>query len=176
MRTVPIDRTTILPVVKSSRMFHYLSEPEIIVLLGTCEQAVFGKDERVITEREPGDCLYLIVDGNVRVSVAEQDREVYICTLGSGEVFGEAGLFLNLKRTANVAAADDGTKVLRVKRVEFMRFIREHPAAGIKVLFMIIYSLLAKLREANLELAFERREDIAQDDIDDLLKEYLQPE
>lgn len=173
MNTVPIVQAAILPAVKSSRMFHYLSEPEIIVLLGACEQAVFGKDERIITEREPGDCLYLIVDGNVRVSVAEQDREVYICTLGAGEVFGEAGLFLNLKRTANVAAAEDSTTVLRVKRAEFMRFIREHPGAGIKVLFMIIYSLLAKLREANLELAFERRDDIEQGDIDDLLRDFL---
>ncbi|MCK7472030.1 MAG: hypothetical protein MZU95_15720 [Desulfomicrobium escambiense] len=76
---------------------------------------------------------------------------------------------MNLKRTANVAAADDGMTALRVKRADFMRFIREHPAAGIKVLFMIIYSLLAKLREANLELAHERKDDIAQDDIDDLL-------
>lgn len=175
MKPVPIVQAAILPAVRSSRLFHYLSEPETIVLLGSCGQIVFDKDERIITERDPGDCLYLIVDGNVRVTVAEQDREVYICTLGAGEVFGEAGLFLNLKRTANVAAADDGTTVLRVQRPEFLRFIRAHPGAGIKVLFMIIYSLLAKLREANLELAFERREDIAQDDIDDLLKDFLDP-
>lgn len=175
MKTVPIVQKALLPIVKSSRMFHYLSEPEIDVLLGACEQVVFAKDERIIIEREPGDCLYLILSGSARVTVEENGRDAYICTLGAGEVFGEAGLFLNLKRTANVAASDDGTTVLRVKRAEFMRFIREHPAAGIKVLFMIIYSLLAKLREANLELAFERRDDIAQDDIDDLLKEYLEP-
>ena len=174
MKTVPIVQAEMLPIVKSSRMFHYLSEPEIIVLLGACEQIRFGKDERIITEREPGDCLYLILSGSARVTVEENGREAYICTLGAGDVFGEAGLFMNLKRTANVAAADDGMTVLRVKRSDFMRFIREHPAAGIKVLFMIIYSLLAKLREANLELAFERREDIAQDDIDDLLRDYLE--
>ncbi len=173
MKTVPIVQAAIFPVVKSSRIFHYLSEPEITVLLGACEEVRFDKDERIITERESSDCLYLIAAGNVRVSVTENDREVYICTLGKGEVFGEAALFMNLKRTANVAAADDGMTALRVKRADFMRFIREHPAAGIKVLFMIIYSLLAKLREANLELAYERKDDIAQDDIDDLLKDFL---
>jgi CRP-like cAMP-binding protein len=175
MNTVPIVQNTLLPVVKSSRMFRYLSEPEIIILLGACKQVIFDKDERIITERDPGDCLYLVLAGSARVTVEENGRDAYICTLGAGEVFGEAGLFLNLKRTANVAAADDGTTVLRVNRAEFMRFIREHPAAGIRVLFMIIYSLLAKLREANLELAYERRNDIAQEDIDDLLKEYLEP-
>lgn len=174
MKTVPIVQAAISPVVKSSRIFHYLSEPEITVMLGACEEVRFDKDERIITERESGDCLYLIAAGNVRVSVLEQDREVYICTLGQGEVFGEAALFVNLKRTANVAAADDGTTVLRVQRADFMRYIREHPGAGIKVLFMIICSLLSKLREANLEFAFERKDDIAQDDIDDLLKDFLE--
>ncbi|MCK7472031.1 MAG: hypothetical protein MZU95_15725 [Desulfomicrobium escambiense] len=37
---------------KSSRIFHYLSEPEITVLLGACEEVRFDKDERIITERE----------------------------------------------------------------------------------------------------------------------------
>ena len=35
----------------------------------------------------------------------------------------------------------------------------------------IIYGMLRKLREANQELAFERRDDFKQDDIDSLIKE-----
>lgn len=173
MKNIPVDKKAMLPVVKSSRMFRYLTEPEIDIMLGACAELVFDKDERIITERESSDCLYLIVAGSVRVTVDENGRDVYICTLGMGDVFGEAALFVNLKRTANVAAADNGMTVLRINRADFMRFIREHPAAGIKVLFMIIYSLLAKLREANLELAFERKDDMGQGDIDDLLKDYL---
>lgn len=37
-----------------------------------------------------------------------------------------------------------------------------------------ILTLLVRFREATMKLAFERWDDIAQDDIDDLLKDYLE--
>jgi CRP/FNR family cyclic AMP-dependent transcriptional regulator len=38
---------------------------------------------------------------------------------------------------------------------------------------VIIYGLLRKLREANQELAFERKSDVGQDDIDDLVADFM---
>ncbi len=71
----------------SSRLF-IPSEPEVSVLLGTCEQMVLVKDERTITKKEPGDRLYIVQNGSVRVTVDKNRREVYTCTHGAGEVFG----------------------------------------------------------------------------------------
>ena len=75
---------------------------------------------------------------------------------------------MKLKRTADVIAAED-TVLLRIQRPEMMEFIRDYPRAGNKILMLIIYSLLRKLRAANQELAFERRADIHQDDVDALV-------
>ena len=172
MKPVAPDKKTLLPVMKQSYMFRHLSEPETLQVLEASSNFEFAKDEKIIREHEPSDVLYLISKGSVRVTVTEGDREVYICTLGEGDVFGEAALFVNLKRTANVVASDDGVQVLSIGRKEFLQYLRAQPSAGIKVLFMVIYSLLRKLREANLELAYERKGDANQDDIDKMMAEF----
>ena len=47
------------------------------------------------------------------------------------------------------------------------------PIAASALLMMIIFSLLRKLKESNQELAYERKEDFAQDDIDALVNDML---
>ena len=97
-----------------------------------------------------------------------EENEVFICSIGTGDVFGEAAMFMKVKRTADVVAASD-TVLLRIQRPDMMQFIKDYPLTGNKLLMLIIYSLLRKLREANQELAFERRADIVQDDVDALV-------
>ena len=105
----------------------------------------------------------------MEVTVQEKKRSVYICTIGAGEVFGEAGLFIRVKRTDNITTSG-GTVLLRIRREEFNQFIRKYPSTGNKLLMVIIYSLLRKLRSANQELAFERSSDVEQSDIDEIVK------
>jgi len=52
-------------------------------------------------------------------------------------------------------------------------FIRSKPAGGNKLLLVIIYSLLRKLRAANQELAYERKADMDQADVDSLMADML---
>ncbi|MBI4977529.1 MAG: cyclic nucleotide-binding domain-containing protein [Spirochaetes bacterium] len=173
MKSASIDPELLRAAMRSSKLFRYLTPAEDEKILQRAQILECDKGEKIIREHDASDCLYLVVKGSVSVSVNEKNKEVYICTLGEGDVFGEAALFVNLKRTANVASTDDGTMVLRIVRSDFMLYLREEPGAGIKVLFMIIYSLITKMREANLELAFERKDDAGQDDVDALLKDYL---
>jgi CRP-like cAMP-binding protein len=172
MKSVPLNKAELLPVMKKSYMFRHLTEAETGLVLDNAVMMECLKDEKIIVEHEPSDSLYLISAGSVRVTVTEKEKEVYICTLGEGDVFGEAALFVNLKRTANVVASDDGIQVLRIRREDFMKYLKNQPSAGIKVLFMIIFSLLRKLREANMELAYERKDDAGQDDIDKIMASF----
>lgn len=172
MKDLPHDPVALAPTLKAAYLFKPLQTPEAVELLRNATLGEYGHDEKIITEHEASDSLYIVVAGSVRVTVTEKEKDVYICTLGEGDVFGESALFTNLKRTANVVAADDGVQALSIRRDAFAAFIRQHPGPGIKILFMIIYSLLRKLREANMELAWERKEDAGQDDIDKMLAEY----
>ena len=54
-----------------------------------------------------------------------------------------------------------------------LKFINKHQGAGNKILMLIIYSLLRKLRDANQEIAFERKSDVTQEDIDSIIEDFV---
>ena len=87
-------------------------------------------------------------------------------------MFGEAGMFMKVKRTANVNSLAR-TALLHITRGDFIQFIKKYPTTGNKILMVTVYSLLKKLREANQELAFERQFDIEQDDVDSIVDDFL---
>ena len=154
-------------------LFRYLDEPMLEEILRISEVAQYEPESRIIAEGEEDPYLYVVLSGSVTVSVREQSgKDVYISTIGEGDVFGEAGMFVKSKRTANVFTVTD-TDLLKLHRREFIRFIKAQPAAGIKMLMIIIYSLLRKLREANQELAFERKTHFNQEDVDSLIDEIM---
>lgn len=148
--------------------FRYFTEESLRDILSRSEVVPYRHGDLIIVEGEKSPYFYAVLDGTVNVTVKDGDKEVFICAIGQGEVFGEAGIFLNMKRTANVVCTD-AVEVLRVRREQLLAFIKERPSEGIKFLMIIIYSLLKKLRDANQELAFERKSDVQQEDIDSMV-------
>ena len=156
--------------------FRYLDETELDRLVGIGTFVEYGLEEPIVQEGEIEHHFFGILEGTVSVTVHEKEgNDVFICSLGAGDVFGEAGFFLNIKRTASVISLGK-TVAIRLDRANIAAFIREHPAAGNKILLTTIYGLLRKLRAANQELAYERKSDMNQDDIDDLVSGLLSPE
>ena len=81
-------------------------------------------------------------------------------------------MFLEVKRTANVLSCTDST-LLKITRDSMINFIKEHPRSGNKILMLVIYSHLKKLKEVNQELAYERKSDADQDDIDSIIANFM---
>ena len=154
----------------------YLKKEELEEFMKVTDIISYEDKEIIIKEGEYSPFIFGVLKGSVAVTVSEIDvnnkEEVYICTIGKGDVFGEAGIFMNVKRTANVVSTDK-TTIFSIHRTEFLKFIKVHPGIGIKILMLIIFSLLRKLKEANHELAFERKADIDQTDIDDLVDKIM---
>lgn len=167
-----MDRKTLVRIISKNSLLRSLEPASLEKLVDAGEVINFPEGEIIIREEEESPNIYFIVTGTVNVNVGGNGRDIYICSMGAGEFIGEAGIFLTLKRTANVMAASD-TVVLRFGRENFHSFLKEKPAAGIKVLLIIIYSLLKKLSTVNHELAFERQFDIKQDDVDEIIKNFL---
>lgn len=154
-------------------IFRYVEEAHREEIYSRADVLSCSDGDLIITEGEETQFLYLVVEGEVGVSVSENNgKDVYISTLGAGEIFGEAGIFLKTARTANVVSLGD-TRILRLHREKLIDFIRSHPSTGVKILMIIIHGLLKKLRESNQELAYERKSDIVQDDVDDLVESIL---
>ncbi len=154
-------------------IFRYLNDEALIRILRISNIINYQENDHIISEGETSPYLFSVLEGSVNVSVKkEEGKEMFICTIGGGDVFGEAGIFLTVKRTANVISTEN-TTILRIHRKDLLGFIKQWPAAGVKLLMIIIYSLLKKLRDANQELAFERKADIEQEDIDLIVQNLM---
>lgn len=153
--------------------FKFLSDKEKKELLDISEVINYSTGDIIISEGEIQPYIFTVIRGTVNVIVHEKNKkEVFICSIGAGDVFGEAGIFMKVKRTANVVSTAK-TSILRIEREKMLSFIKRNKDSGIKILMLIIYSLLRKLREANQEIAFERKSDIKQEDIDSLIKDFV---
>jgi CRP-like cAMP-binding protein len=166
------DRARYAKALEKVLIFKYLDAEDRAWILDHAEVAVYADGICLIKEGEITQYLYVVLEGAANVGVRRDGRDVYISLIGAGETVGEAGLFMNVKRTASVVACGR-TVVFRLNREVFLNFVNNHPRGGSRVLLVIIYGLLKKLRESNQELAFERKSDIGQEDIDDMVTQLL---
>ena len=67
-----------------------------------------SRGERLFSEDEPGDKLYVILSGKIKLSRAAPDgRENLLSVHGPGEMFGELSLFDPRPRTSSATAVTD---------------------------------------------------------------------
>jgi len=151
-------------------LFRALAPDARAFLYDRSEVLFFDAGRVIVKEGDKSPSFYAVLDGSVSVEVLQEGKSVYICTLGLGAVFGEAAMFLKSARTATVRALDPSA-IVRIDREAWMDFLRKFPREGNKALLSIVYGLLSKLRSANQELAFERRGDSQQAEIDALVAE-----
>ena len=92
------------------------------------------KDAHVVTQDEPGDALFIIAKGRMKVVLyGDNGREVILTLLKTGDFFGEMALLDDLPRSANVIALAD-SRVLVLKRDGFAEHIRKSPTTALNVM------------------------------------------
>lgn len=154
-------------------VFRFLKDQELAELVKTLKPVEFTEGDLILDEGDPGECVYFIQEGSLNISVAKPDgSQAYLNLLGPGESLGEGGIFPKMARTARVTAASTGL-LYQWERRDLLEFIAAHPAPGIKILMMLIYSLLKKLQGLNQELAFEREGEAGQDEVDNLVQQFM---
>ena len=107
-----------------------------------CDEVEVEAGEPIVTKGEPGDSLYIIVQGRVRV----RDGERVLNDLGEGDVFGELALLDPEPRMATVTAVEP-TQLLQLAQGPFHELIHERPEVALGVLRMITRYLRARVQE-----------------------------
>jgi CRP-like cAMP-binding protein len=81
---------------------------------------------RIIEEGQPGQGLYVVLNGEMDVSKVDGEEKVLLATLKPGDVFGEISLLNDQPTTASVTAASNAT-VLFLSREIFQKLIAAVP-------------------------------------------------
>lgn len=167
--------TAHLAAIRRIKLFKYLSDPELKLLLAEAEMMAFRLGETIVAQGDMSEYLFAVLSGSVDVSVQDLENEVYICTIHPGEVFGEAAIFMSEKRTATVVAAEK-CRVVRIHRADILYFLRQYPKGGIKILMLVLNSLLTKLRAANMEIILDRQSFYNLNEDDPLIQAIMRAE
>jgi CRP-like cAMP-binding protein len=89
-------------------LFSVLDEDAADALRASMVEVRLPRGDVLFTEGEPGDRLYVIRDGKVKLGATSTDgRETLLAVLGPGEMFGELSLFDPGPRTATATALTD---------------------------------------------------------------------
>lgn len=115
----------------------------------------YDADDPLMHQGGPSDCLHVLLDGRVRVTVVDTEgHELLLDLLGPGDTVGELSVIDGAGRSATVTAIEP-CRALRVAAPRFVGFLQQHPAAAVALLEV----LTRRLRESDenrLRMAAER--------------------
>ena len=98
-----------LRAVGGSHLFKSLDDDGLSRLLQGATSVSYRPGQFVVREGDPGEALYLIREGQVRVTTSRQGREVELAILGGGACIGEVALLTGQPRTATVVTLENCT-------------------------------------------------------------------
>lgn len=115
-------------IVKSTYLFGDLDEDIVQELSEGIELVDVERGHTLIRQGDPGDYLYIVVDGYLQATENRQDTEkkLILGRIGPGDPAGEMVLSGEGRRTADVHALSDAT-VLRIERTSFARATEKAP-------------------------------------------------
>ncbi len=115
-------------------LFGGLGPVELERVADVSRERSYPKNSVILFEDDPGDALYVVAQGQVKVVlIGEDGREVILSVLGEGEFFGEMALIDDEPRSAHVIAMEDSS-LLVLRREDFQEILRQQPSIALALL------------------------------------------
>jgi len=131
------------------KAFQGLKPAEIAELLARAEKCTFAAGMDIVNEGNVGMHMYVIIDGEARVSKQGRDGDVELARLGPADSFGEMALADQEVRSATVRAIE---ACILVRLSD--KSIDAQPEVGLKVYRNICRVMSERLRQADELLAW----------------------
>jgi CRP-like cAMP-binding protein len=128
VRGVRLTRTreADLSLLASQPLFSSLDQIHLDHLALGSTRIRFGKGERIISQGDAGNSMFILVTGKAEVQVEREGRSQPVGTLVAGDCFGEISLLTGEPRSATVLAELD-CEVLEIEQKTIGILLREHP-------------------------------------------------
>jgi len=85
--------------------------------------------EILCRQGDPGDCIYIVISGRLRVVKESKDlKDLDLGEIGRGEILGEVALLTGGVRSATLAGMRD-SHLVKISRTVFEKFANENPSA-----------------------------------------------
>lgn len=109
-------------------------EPSKLKLLAfTAERLTFNADQELFHQGEPGDALYIILEGEADVLVDAPGGPIKVATVGKHGFFGDIAILCDVPRTATVKATRP-LSTLRISKDLFYQLVTQFPQISIEIM------------------------------------------
>lgn len=109
-----------------SPLFSSLDEDVLNRLVSEAPLVSFGKGKQILREGDPGEVMYIIKAGMVRVYTTRTDQEVELAVLGAGACIGEVATLTGSPRTATVMAME-ASELYRFSKRQIDDVLEQYP-------------------------------------------------
>ncbi len=145
----------VLDSLRTIPLFSSVGDEDLASIASLLIERRFPKNKTIVEEGLPGDYMYVIREGRVKVTKLSGDgREKILEMLEEGDFFGEMSLLDSAPRSASVKALADVT-ILALARNDFLNVLKRSPDLALAV----IQELTRRLRQIDEQassLSFQR--------------------
>ncbi len=118
-------------------LFALFDEDELCLLAAQVEMKTFAPRQRIYKIGDPGGTAYVIVSGQVVVTMVDEDKQdVIVDRPGSGEFCGFASMLEGTPHHTNATAVEEAV-CLEVDRHDNETLLRQKPHAGMDMLSVL---------------------------------------
>jgi CRP/FNR family cyclic AMP-dependent transcriptional regulator len=140
-------------VLSQAPLFEALSEDDARALRSDVINVELGRGERLFSEGDEGDKLYIILKGKIKLTRAAHDgRENLLSVHGPGEMFGELSLFDPIPRTSS-ATAVTSARLAGLAHDDLRTWLTSRPEVAMHLL-QALAQRLRRINEVKADLVF----------------------
>lgn len=136
-------------IIKDLSLFNDLTDAELKEVAKICEYRVYQPGEVIMQEGEPGGTLYIIRQGEIKITRNFHNQEEMVLTiLRENDFFGELSLLDGRARSASAKAMNQAELIL-LSKDSFDPLAEGYPSCGYKIIRRITLVVGSLLRDMN---------------------------
>lgn len=133
-------------ILKKIWLFNDLNEEEINSIVKLLKPVKATEGTTIIKENTKGREIYILIDGQVRVSKFINGKEEALTFLNPGAIFGEMAILGNFERSAEIIAHTD-VIMFQIDGKKFVDLLDSNPQTGFKIYRKMAITLAKRLKE-----------------------------
>ncbi len=134
-------------------IYREFDSDDIDVLSGICSEQSYPKGRDIFRESDPGDAMYIIKKGTVKIYKEDRNRKKFIAMLSEGEFFGEMALIDGSPRSASAVSGDTGCELVKLSIDGFKKLKTQHAKTGFKVTDVLLKFMSFRIRRTTQKTA-----------------------
>jgi CRP/FNR family transcriptional regulator, cyclic AMP receptor protein len=119
------------------------------LLCFSAERLTYDAGQVMFNAGDTADAAYIVIDGEIEISVPTPAGPIIVNTLGRNEILGEIAIFGEVPRTAT-AKATSRAETLKISKDLFIKVIRENPDAAIELIKILAARLVNTTNQLTL--------------------------